>query len=70
MDEIKEAIEIIKECRDIHVQYYEWQEATPDWRERTDPDRNTGGPEFHRSWVDKYDKVLTVLDRLGDKIDG
>lgn len=58
---VAEAIDIIAECRQVHVDYAEWQETTPGWRDQCTPDENTGGPEFHRLWVAKYDTVLDVL---------
>lgn len=55
-----EAIAIIEDCRQTHVEWAEWQEATPDWRAHVDADA-PGGPEHHREWVRKYDRVLDVL---------
>lgn len=62
--EVAEAIATIEECRSIHVGYAEWQDATPDWREQCVPDENTGGPEHHREWVVRYDRVLDVLRKV------
>ena len=59
-DEVHEAIATIEDCRQTHVEWADWQEATPDWRDHTEPD-SPGGPEHHREWVAKYDEVLTVL---------
>lgn len=61
MADKEEAISIIEECREIHVQYAAWQQNNPNWREECVPDENTGGPEHHLEWVEKYDKVLEVL---------
>ena len=58
--DVDEAIAIIRECREIHVTWADWQEANPNWRELVTPD-SPGGPEHHREWVGKYERVLRVL---------
>lgn len=55
-----EAIAYIEECRLTHVQWAEWQEKNPDWRDEVRPE-DPGLPEHHREWIAKYDQVLAVL---------
>jgi len=60
VSEKAEAIAIIEECREIHKQWADWQDSKGDWKAETKPD-DVGGPEYHREWVAKYEKVLRVL---------
>lgn len=57
------AIAYIEECRQIHVDWAEWQNANPDWQDRVKP-TSPGEPEHHLEWVEKYDHVLSVLKPL------
>lgn len=56
----EEAIAFIQECRQIHVDWADYQDANPNWEEETPPSR-VGDADHHREWVGKYDRVLDVL---------
>ena len=58
--EINDAIEIIKECQQIHKDYADWQEVTPDWKELIESE-SVGDTEHHRKWVENYEKVIGIL---------
>ena len=53
----------LSDARRIHMEWADWQTATPDWRDRTEPD-SPGGPEHHREWVGQYDTIIGVLSCL------
>lgn len=58
--EVAAAIEIIESSRRTHVQWAEWQERTPGWREQVTPE-DPGDPHHHRACIVDYDRVLAVL---------
>ena len=60
--DVEKAIAIITECRQIHVDWADWQDSDSGWRGRVTPE-SPGGPEHHRRWVEEYDFVLEVLRR-------
>ena len=62
-DEVAEAIATIEDCRRTHVEWADWQDATPDWRDQIEPE-DPGLPEHHREWVARYDRVLDVLRKV------
>lgn len=64
-EELAQAIATIEDCRRIHVDWAEWQEATPDWQAQVRP-TDPGEPDHHRLWVSNYDQVLDVLRRCAD----
>lgn len=57
---IAQATEAMAAARLIHVNWAQWQEATPNWRELVTPE-SPGGPEHHRRWIAAYDQVIAVL---------
>lgn len=61
--EVQQAIAYIEECRQIHVDWADWQESNPNWQEYVRP-TSPGLPDHHREWVEKYDHVLNVLRYL------
>lgn len=63
--DVRRAIEIIEECRNIHVQWADFFDANPDEKTTPAPLAETAGDQvWHRTWVDNYDKVLGVLNQL------
>jgi hypothetical protein len=58
--DIAKAIAIIEDSRRTHVEWAEWQEATPDWQAHVEP-TSPGEPEHHRRAIADYDHVLSVL---------
>lgn len=58
-----QAIEIIEECRLIHMQWTEFQETDPNWKNAILPE-DVGMPVYHWDWIKKYDLVLEVLRSL------
>lgn len=59
-EDVARAIAIIEDSRRTHVEWAEWQEATPDWRSKVEPS-SPGEPEHHRRCIAEYDHVLAVL---------
>lgn len=57
---VKRAIAIVEDSRRTHVEWAEWQEATPDWKSKVEPS-SPGEPEHHRRCISEYDHVLSVL---------
>lgn len=54
------AIEIIEECRHIHMLWAQWQRKTPNWARKTSG-KSVGGISFHNKWAKNYGFVLEVL---------
>ena len=61
-DAVEQAIATIEDHRRVHVEWADWQDATPGWeREVRREPRSVGTPEHHRRCVAVYDQVLDVL---------
>ena len=62
-DEVERAIAIVEDSRRTHVEWAEWQEATPNWQSQVEP-TSPGEPAHHRRCISEYDEVLSVLRRV------
>lgn len=61
---VAEAIEIIREARATHEEWIRYQNGHPGWRSNVGPE-SVGLQDHHQEWMEKYDKVLAVLERIG-----
>lgn len=61
-NDIDRAIEYINECRQVHIDWINWQHSGSNWKAEVSSDPTfVGEPEHHEEWVEKYDHVLNVL---------
>ncbi len=56
-DLTQEAIEIIEECKEIHVKWETHVQGV------AAPEGPVGNSQHHRHWIEQYDIVLTALRR-------
>ncbi len=62
---LEEAIEFIEECQNTHVEWIKYQQE-PDWEEQVREEAvsdSVGDTKHHQYCVDKYDIVLSILEK-------
>lgn len=62
-DKRRQAIAVIEDSRETHVDWARWLEKHPD-----DPRaKDVGDAQFHRECIQRYDFVLSVLKSAGER---
>jgi hypothetical protein len=60
LDDLAFAIAIIRDARETHVDWAEYQRENPDWEAETEP-AAVGDLAHHEQCIAEYDHVLKVL---------
>lgn len=64
-EEVRIAIKYIEECKGLHENWVLFAEKNPKEMKRLETmERVAGNKEFHELWVEKYNFVIDVLERV------